>query len=132
MAYIDALNQAVRGNSLDALATFPGRPHSKSGNSSASYVVSAAQRLSQLRQHGSFTLAYSAAFQDNLEYFGNPTADTSPIGWSAPRRSRSPIPSPLRRIAKHSFATSSRPSPTCASARYRGRRPNSSSVPGSA
>jgi lysylphosphatidylglycerol synthetase-like protein (DUF2156 family) len=29
------------------------------------------RRLSWLRQHGTFTLAYSAAFQDGLEYFGN-------------------------------------------------------------
>jgi lysylphosphatidylglycerol synthetase-like protein (DUF2156 family) len=29
------------------------------------------RRLSWLRQYGSFTLAYSAAFQEGLEYFGN-------------------------------------------------------------
>jgi phosphatidylglycerol lysyltransferase len=29
------------------------------------------RRLSWLRQHGSFTLAYSAAFQKGLDYFGN-------------------------------------------------------------
>jgi phosphatidylglycerol lysyltransferase len=29
------------------------------------------RRLAWLRQHGTFTLAYSAAFQDGLEYFGN-------------------------------------------------------------
>ncbi len=71
MAYIDALNQAARGNGLDALAAFPGKAQSKSVASSATYAVSAAQRLTQLRQHGGFTLAYSAAFQDNLEYFGS-------------------------------------------------------------
>ena len=41
------------------------------GRASTTYVVSAAQRLTQLRQHGGFTLAYSAASQDNLEYFGS-------------------------------------------------------------
>jgi phosphatidylglycerol lysyltransferase len=71
MAYIDALNQTARGNALDALATFAGTSHAKASTPAGTYVVSAAQRLSQLRQHGSFTLAYSAAFQDDLEYFGS-------------------------------------------------------------
>ena len=39
--------------------------------SAAPTGVSLERRLSFLRQHGNFTLAYSAAVQKGLEYFGN-------------------------------------------------------------
>jgi lysylphosphatidylglycerol synthetase-like protein (DUF2156 family) len=71
-----SLSEQIPSGHLDAPAAsggklFPGDSLRSASGAAARSNLSFDFRLAQLRQHGYFTLAYSAAFQEGLEYFGN-------------------------------------------------------------
>jgi lysylphosphatidylglycerol synthetase-like protein (DUF2156 family) len=75
MAFVDTLVEKVKlaRFGFEALAPSSAASHRDHGASreEARACASPEERLMLLRQHGTFTLAYSAAFQAGLEYFGD-------------------------------------------------------------
>jgi len=76
MVFADTLDGRLKANPLDAIVrassgVLPGDGKRSTFGAEARSCTTPEGRLALLRQHGTFTLAYSAAFQDGLEYFGN-------------------------------------------------------------
>jgi lysylphosphatidylglycerol synthetase-like protein (DUF2156 family) len=77
MAFVGTLNAKVKPTRLGVAARTSNSalsPHDQGASrGQVKSCVNPEERLALVRQHGTFTLAYSAAFQDGLEYFGNDT-----------------------------------------------------------